>query len=287
MKLKSDVLYPYPILWNEREDYVENNAFDISLSVHNVGSKIRFSINVTLENTELVNSYKDNLVDIVCLFECPKTKFREMYKIEIGANEIELPSQLLNCKVEVVAILRTIQKLDNYKNSKFHSRYSSLSFSIPSFSIIAVSSSYDVLIEKDLDELANISSIISIIPSERLKNATVDCLGKDKIYIKLPKKEYDNYFAISSNETFNSEIYAMFVIPALMESFVYLIEQDDLDLFSDCRWYRGIEKTIKKVCGKELTLDFLKETSLFELAQILLDNPISNAFKNMLSRGGN
>ena len=285
MLLKSNVLYPYPLLWEEKEDYLNNSSFNIKLSMQSIGPKTHFYIDVELNNTELFNYYNDKKVDIICHFECPKTKYRNSINLIIGENDIVIDSNKLNGKVEVISVLRNNQLLTNYTNIDFNAFYKGIMFEIPEYSTMAISSRFEVYIEKEIDTLSNISSIISIIPDyENKKNVKVDMGDKNKIYIKLPEKVFTNYFTISTSEEYNSRVFSMLVVPALMETFYYLLEQEDFGLFEDYRWFRGLRKVVKNIVNVDLTYDFLKTANLFELSQKIIDNPIKDAFDKMTGR---
>lgn len=285
MLLKSSVLYPYPILWEEKDDFIKNTSFNMSLSMQTVGPKTHFYINVTLDNNELLELVKNDKVNIVCHFECPKTKYRNSEILYIGENDIIVDSNKLNGKVEVLSVLQNIIELPLYSNGDFSNFYKGITFDIPEFSILAISSRYEVYIEKEIDTLSNISSIISIIPDyTNKKNVLVELNDHNKIFIKLPEKIFVSYFSVSTSEEYNSRVFSMLVVPALMETFYYLLDQEDFGLFDDYRWFRGLRKVIKSVLNEELTYDFLKASNLFELAQKIIDNPIKDAFDKMTGR---
>ena len=75
-----------------------------------------------------------------------------------GENNITIPSNELNGKVEIVAVLQTNTKINNYNNSDFCDFYKNMSFDIEPYSILAISPQYSIPIEKENDNLSNVSS---------------------------------------------------------------------------------------------------------------------------------
>lgn len=278
MQLKSNKLFPYPVLWEEKDDYKKNDAFSISTKYSTFPKKTEIQIIVELKNDQLL-SLIGSAVDVVCHIECPATKYRNSFVLGVGENNISMPSNELNGKVEIVAVLQSKIRIESYRNDDFSDFYKNMSFDIDAFSILAISSQYSIPIEKENDNLSNVSSIISIIPdSENKKTMTVSCENPYKIYIKLPAKSYSHYSAISKNESYNELIFSLLVVPTLVTVFDYLIKAEEFDVFEDYRWFRGLAKKVKDVTKNELTVELLKKSDLLDLSQKILAYPIDDAF---------
>ena len=278
MQLKSNKLFPYPVLWEEKDDYKNNGSFSISVKYFTFPKKTEIQVFVELKNDQLI-SLIDTKIDVVCHIECPATKYRSSFTLKIGENSITIPSNELNGKTEVVAVLQSNTKINGYNNDDFCDFYKNMSFDIDPYSILAISSQYSIPIDKENDNLSNVSSIISVIPDLDSKKAmTVSCENPNKIYIKLPSKSYSHYSVISKNYIYNELIFSLLIVPALVNVFDYLIKTEDFDVFEDYRWFRGLSKKVEEVTKNELTVQFLKKSDLLELSQKLLAYPIDDAF---------
>ena len=278
MQLKSNKLFPYPVLWEEKDDYKRNDTFSLIANYSTFPKKTELQIVVDLKNNQLL-SLVGSVIDVVCHIECPATKYRNSFILKIGDNVITIPSNELNGKVEIVAVLQSKCKIEKYRNEDFNDFYKDISFDIEPYSILAISSQYSIQIDKENDNLSNVSSIISVIPdSENKKAMTVSCENPNKIYIKLPSKSYSHYSAISKNESYNELIFSLLIVPALVSVFDYLIKAEEFDVFEDYRWFRGLSKKIKEVTKSELTIELLKKSDLLELSQRILAYPVDDAF---------
>ena len=281
MQLKSNKLFPHPVLWEEKDDYMNNGAFSITVTYYVFPKKTDLQITVELKNDQLMRLV-GSTVDIVCHIECPATKYRNSFVLKIGENNITIPSNKLNGKVEVVAVLQANTKIDHYSNDDFNVFYKNMSFDIDAYSILAIASQYNVPIEKENDNLSNVSSIISVIPDlDNTKTMTVSCENPNKIYIKLPAKSYSLYSPISENDSYNELIFSLLIVPTLVSVFDYLIKAEELDVFEDYRWFRGLSKKVKEVTKNELTIELLKKSDLLELSQRILAYPIDDAFNKI------
>ena len=82
MQLKSNKLFPYPVLWEEKDDYRKNDAFSITVSYSTFPKKTELQIVVELNNNQLM-TLAESAVDVVCHIECPATKYRNSFVLRI------------------------------------------------------------------------------------------------------------------------------------------------------------------------------------------------------------
>ena len=286
MQLKSNKMFPYPVLWEEKDDYVKNDSFDLKISHYFVGNKTIIEASISLMNSEILDFVNNGQACIICHIECPKTKYRNCFTLHTGINELDIYSNQLNGKVEIVSVIQTIKDIKEYRNEDFSSKFGKIKFDIPKNSIIAISSHYNVPIEKDLDSLANISSIVSIIPLEdNGKDMQVSCENPAKIYVKLPQKAYFNYSAISKLEKYNPIVFSLIIVPALVHVFNYIINQGDIEMLDDFRWFKGLSKKINDLKDATMSIEYLQKTDLVVLAQRILGDPIVGSFELLADNG--
>lgn len=286
MQLKSNKMFPYPVLWEEKDDYINNNAFELKIAHYFVGNKTMIEATINLVNEEVLGLVNNGKACIICHVECPKTKYRNCFELHNGINELEIHSNQLNGKVEIVSVIQTISDISDYRNYDFSNKFGKIRFDIPKNSIIAISSHYNIPIEKDLDSLANISSIVSIIPlDDNGKDMQVSCENPAKIYVKLPQKAYLNYSAISKTEKYNPIVFSLIIVPALVHVFNYIINQGDIEMLDDFRWFKGLSKKINDLKDASMTIDYLQKTDLVVLAQRILGDPVVSSFELLMDNG--
>ena len=106
-------------------------------------------------------------------------------------------------------------------------------------------------------------------------------LGGNKIKILLCEKDYNIYKKIANSPKLQPILHSMIIIPALVYVFE-LLRREEFESYEDNRWFRAIRKTLKNN-SIELTEENLGIYSSIELAQKILDMPLSRAFENILN----
>lgn len=101
----------------------------------------------------------------------------------------------------------------------------------------------------------------------------------------VPEKIYGPYCNMQDYIEVQPVMHSMLIVPALMYTFMELKEcRDQLYEYEDYRWFRGL----KKACAKMdifLDKDGLENIDAFEVAQKLLDSPISKAVEFLMLGG--
>ena len=144
-------------------------------------------------------------------------------------------------------------------------------------------------ISKDIDDLANTPSIFSITRNAdaTCKQMLVDYSGR-KILIKLPLDDYYSYKQLGHMPQAQSILNSLTVIPAL----TYVLEElraqtvDERSENSDTLWYRTLSKALLTQFDCDIESENYNSQNFMELAQKLINNPISDAFKMLTSSFG-
>ena len=289
MKIKSSRLYSYPVLSAMYDDYINSN-FNIKEKAFKKTKNWLLNIECNLDNNELLSLINNNKAKIVCHFECQKTKLRYTKDLNIGDNNFEIPNADINEQLQIVAFVVANENISNYYSRSFNPDYGTSRFDIEIGSVLAISNQPDIPIEKNIYDLSNVPSIISIVPynSETDHKMYIDMDDNNKIMVRLQKNDYQNYSELGRGVSdYTPILHSMIIIPALTH--VFEILKSDIETFhtyEDKRWFKALSKKFEAL-NKKFDYDELKNQDSLSLAQEIIECPIEMSLKNLLSIGGN
>lgn len=288
MKIKSSRLFLHPVLSSMYDDYY-NSKFEIIVKAYKKVKKICLSIKCHLENAELLKLINSGYVEIVCHFECQKTKLRYIEKLEIGENFFEIPSANLNENLQIIAFIVSKKQILNFYSNDFNNDYADIKFSIEPGSILAISNQPDIPIVKDIYDLSSVPSIISIVPYNSDSNHKISIdMDNDKIMVRLQKQEYQKYAELSKGiSDFTPILHSIIIIPAL--TYVFDILKGDEETFhsyASRRWFKVLQKKFISM-DKKLEFSELQNLDSLYIAQEIIESPIVDSLTNLLVLGGN
>lgn len=285
MKINSFRLFNRPILSTEYEDFT-NNTFTSSFNQYSVsGEELNLDLSISLENDyfiKLINNYQ---VGIYIHLENSKTKYREVIPLKCGQNKLSININKLNGNIDA---LISICALDNFDmiTEEFASDFIGYSFHIKQGDILGIAEQYSIPLIKDQKEIVNLPSIFSIMPnpSQQVKDMSFD-LTKTKIYIILPKEDFD-YFSKLRRNIYNDIFYSSLILPALIYTFFFLKEDSfHFEENQDSRWFIAINDICK---SKNLILkqDSIDLIDPIKYSQILLEWPINKTLTSLYKNSG-
>lgn len=288
MKIKSSRLYSYPVLSSMYDDYI-NNKFEIKMKAYKKTRNLLLTINCTLDNEEMLKLINGRKAKIVCHFECQKTKLRYIKDLVVGENNFEIPNSDINEQLQVIAFVVAIKDINGYYSKSFNQDYGNSRFSFETGAVLAISNQPDIPIDKDIYDLSNVPSIISIVPyvSETDHKIYIDMDDNNKIMVRLQKTDYQKYSELGKGVSdYTPILHSMFIIPAL--SHVFEMLKSDVETFhtyENKRWFKALVKKFESV-DKKFDYEELKNQDSLSLAQDIIESPIENALTNLLSLGG-
>lgn len=279
MRIKSNRLFSYPVLTSMNDDYV-NCFFKTTIKAMKRVRNLQISIECELDNSELLNLLEVSKAEIICHIECSKTKLRYIEKLELGINNIEIDSRFINENIEIVTFIIAKEDIIDYSSSKFNKDYNNTCFKIDRGQILAIASQVDIPIMKDIYDLSDVPSIITIVPSN-VKYMEVN-MDDHKIMIKLPKRDFDNYSIFGKSISMHTPIlHSMVIVPTLTHVIDELIKRnDDFEGYSDRRWFGVLKKKIESL-NYDFNSDTMGRIGSLQLVQEILESPLSVALENL------
>ncbi len=276
MQLRSKY-YTYPVI-TEDADFYEESSFTSDVEQVLDGYNIKLKLKAELINPELEEMLKKEEVLIAHHIECTQTCFRRLVLTNENVKECILRDGEVNGVVQVCTFLVANKYIEKYSNKLFAPDFRGFRFDIERGCIMAVGNQINLRINKIRDDLANTSSIFSIIPNkdETVTNIQVDTSG-NKIAVIIPKETYSIYYNMSGNLDIQPLMHSILIIPSLVYALTEVKEsRTHLYDYEDYRWFRSLRKAAEKM-NISFTEESLENIEPFDLAQKLMDSPIPKA----------
>lgn len=274
-------LYPYPVLSENTDDYIDSSFSIDKVDVRKGIGEIEFSVNLTLNNDGIKELLDSNHAEIVVHIECSQTCFRTLIRNTEMNITHKVREHFLNGKVSLCVFIIAKSDLKGYTNISLNEDYEGMTFDMNRGSILAIGGQVNVDIIKEVEELSKIPSIFSICrcAEDTDESMKIDICG-EKIAITLCNDSFQNYKIIAENPRMIPVFHSMVIIPALIYAFETL-KHEDLDSYSDLRWYKAINRTLQKY-NLMLNKETLENIPSYEIAQKLLDLPLNKAFNTLV-----
>lgn len=273
-------LYPYPVLNYFSDDYI-NSIFTSNLSVSKQGNSIILDLTANTDDEGLLELIGKGLADYVFHIECSSTSYRNIVKSHSGKETITIPESKLDNKVNICFFIVAKKDLENYSNKNFNQDYEGISFNIDKANILAIARQFNIDIEKEKDNLAQVPSIFLIIKKESDKKDGIEIdMLQDKLQIFLSKRDYERY-ALLSKGSYQPLLHSSIIFPALIYVFENL-RKSDLETFEDFNWFKTVKKVLYNI-DIDLNQETLEREYSYDLAQKIINYPVSRSLEAMLT----
>lgn len=279
-------LYPYPVLAEYSDDY-KDCSFTTSVDMVKEGYDLRLDFISELTSKSIKSLIAQGKASYVYHLECSQTGFRHVIITSNVEERYPLDKKLVRGKLQVCTFIVAKDDIHDFSCDEFHKDYEGMAFEIEAGCVIAVGSQFNFDIQKEIDDIANLPSIFSIIrnPDIEVKEMLVES-ESNKIIIKLPFNDFSTYKQLKKDSNNFSILNALTVIPAL--TFVLSeLKQRSPDERSeiDYGWYRTVKNALLKVFEIDIESDDFDELNTLEYAQKLINSPIPEAFNSLFSGG--
>lgn len=275
-------LFPYPVLCLESDDYI-NNQFEVSFEIAKDINTIRFAFKVALADNTLKEMIDEEIVELIYHIECAKTLYRQIHITKELKYNLAIEEKNLNGKVDICCFIVAKQDIEKYVNKNFNEDYMGASFEILRGNILGFYNLPRVEFTKNVEELADVASIFSILRQENIEDGISIELNGEKIKVWLDNDGFSQYKNFAKSALYQPMIHAMIIFPALMYA-LDMIMKDGEEEYSEYRWFKGIERMLEN-SNMQFNKETIEQVSSYKLAQKLLNLPINRALKNMTHEG--
>ncbi|MGE7921374.1 hypothetical protein ACQKM9_20900 [Viridibacillus sp. NPDC093762] len=274
--MKFSANFPYPVLADNNDDYTKKSSFDTLIDVKQSFGQLSIEMRAVLNDRKIEQLIANNHAEYALHIECSPTSFRKVFKSKDSNISIEIPSEQLSGKIEVHTFILATDTITNYENPNLDSFYSGFPVQFEKGSILALGEAADIHISEDDLEAQNLPSIINVRRLEKGDKMTVD-LVTDYILVGLPTDMYQHY-AANANSRLKDTILSLVFLPVLIEVFATIREHEEE--YSEYKWFQVLER-IFEASNHQLHQISEGSLSVMEAAQLVLHNPLQQAFKEV------
>lgn len=279
-------LYPYPVLANFNDDYVDSK-FNIIVIIQSFPNELIIQFKPELDNDGIKELIEKEMAYCCVHIECSLTSYRKIVQVPLGGLEYSIPADSIEGPISFCPFIVANQEITNYTNSKLNKDYDGATFDLEKGNILAIGQEVQTRVEKENDDLANVPSIFAVteIKDPQRKDIVIDNAG-NKINIQLPTDTFFEFkVAMSSNPNSMSVLHSMIIIPALMKCFEDMKSKpEEFYTYEDRRWFRALKKAMKKI-NLELSEENIMSIDAFSVAQKLMDNTTNRAILSINNIG--
>ena len=276
-------LYAYPILSEEKDDYI-SSVFDVELKyeMHGV-NHLRFDYNITMDNPQLQQLLDKGKAEYVIHMECSNTAFRKTINTITEQVIDDVPVGRLNGKLEIILLIVCKENIKGFINDDWNDDYAGLSFYLAKGSVLAYKNLPSLDIVKNFEELSSTNSIFMVYKRLTTESKPMDVnLDASQIKIGLSTQEYDIYSRFCKKTQFQPILNSMLVLPALVYVFEELKQETGIEANEGKAWFISLDKAYAKR-GINFVEEIMNdEKTSIQLAQEAMELPLSDAF-TMLS----
>lgn len=275
-------LFPYPVLCDETDDYMEDGLNVISQireGVHDINGIVRFE----LENAAMIDLIRAGYAEYVIHLECSSTSYRRVIRSDVQEINYSIPKSRVNVEVTVLAMVVAKRRIENFISKDLNEDYNGEIINFDKASILAYKNLPRIYIYKKYEELAGNESLFCIVKvglpnDEEIKPLTFDLRG-DRIKIMVDPKTYEAYIHFQQKPAIAM---SMLVMPAVNYMIDELRASQDPEAFSVYMWYRKMKQFYKSQ-GKDFIGDIIdSDKNIVEIAQEMLKYPIGKAYRDLL-----
>lgn len=268
MKAKN-ISYPYPVLGNEDD---VRGTFDVSFKHALRKESVILKAEFKLSNKTLAKLVEDKKAAFTIELECPGTFFRKSFSTHENKAQFEIPASAVREQVTVGFYIRSMHDVPGYKIDGCHKDYDGFTFDVAAGDILALGGFTSFIAEKDFDPLKPaVSSLIAIKPGTHSSGPMQIDYSKDKIFIKLSKADYENYFAVKNRTTVAGVLHASIVLPVLADAINLVAIQDEES--QNTHWYKRLEIILRQ--------QGLPDGEPLLAAQKMLRSPVERCLYNL------
>lgn len=281
---KSNIIYPYPMLREGSNDYVDcsfsiSNQEEVFDSKKEINGKFTLKIEYQLKCEGLKEMISNNQAKVVLYLESRLTSYRKSFSFESDSNQIELEINKteLGDYVDIRPFIISNIDIESFKLKEHNQElFENTNCSIRKGDYLAEATGLHIILDK-YDPLADKPSIFKIYVDYELKEDYTVEWESNYICITLNEKFYTMYNKISNVPEYRIVLSSLFVSPALVDvlSFMKNLSEDDNDYYKDKKWFIVLSTRLQS-----LNIDIRKEISMSLIANRLLPI-VSTAISNI------
>ena len=278
-------LFPYPVLCGDTDDYAESTEFAIEPLVEEDIHELILEYEYIVKCDSLESLLRRGAAEYILHIECSSTAFRIALKSPVPHISYRILKSRVSGEINLVAMIVAKMDIASYQSAELNEDYSDTSITLKKGSILAYQNLPPIYVTKTTEELANNESFFSVIKQPSLDPNEIKPLSfnlnNDKIQIFVDEKTYEAFIKYQHSQ---SIALAMLVLPAL--TFMITEVSNNPSIFEHYQWFLRLSKFYHSN-GKSFVDDIVKkDDNPVNIAQEMLQNPVSNAYRELYALEG-
>lgn len=278
-----DKYFTYPVIREHPEDY-QKSTFKVHVDSSSDEDNILMRFKFELENEQILQLIKNNKAKFVVHLEEPTTMFREIFAFSTINNEIQISKDKIRMNVELSTFIVVTEDVLDFKSDDLDLIYEGIPISFDKYSIIGVGQSKKIEVNKESDEIKEVSSIFSVIPTEEENTIIKIQLSNERIIIEMPKKEYDIYYRLAhiyrvQGKKDNYILLSLVIIPSFVEALTII--KEDVDSYRNNMWFKPLINAYGKINVDLEKMFKLEKFSAYELTQKIFDRVLNKGLERL------
>ena len=267
---------PYPVLNSYGDDiYPSLDRNCVLVTPTHDRKKYSFSIQLLLENEDILKYIDEGKADYTCEVTCARTYLRRCYHSQFPAFNIEMGRKEVIGDIWFKCYVTVKENIQDYHNSQFNEDYEDALFDMEPGDMLTQFPPMKYTANLKYDKLYSAGSFMVVQEDKSGTSVWFDATG-DKILVYLPTAMYEQFKSFSGNQDFNELFHASIVFNALFKC----ISEYDPKLQGNCLWASAIQYRINT--EEALARFNLEDKTLsYELAQALLADPYKRMFNKL------
>ena len=144
-------LFPYPVLCDETDDYIEG-FFDVEMISMESMNNLELTFDFKLENDDLENLIRKGQAKYVIHLECRYTSYRKVIKTDLKEIQCSIPKSRVNKEINIVAMIVATTEIEGYYSSLLNEDYLGEEINFEHAAILAYENMPKILISKNYEE---------------------------------------------------------------------------------------------------------------------------------------
>lgn len=242
MRVRTNRLYPYPVLCSNNDDFV-NNKFDVSRDIEYNSENATVVIKASIEDKTILKLIEESKIGLYVNVECSVTKFRFMFEVpfeRFDEYRHDIDISQLNENIEITCLLVAKENI-TFTSDELSEFYKDEIINYPKYSTVGYTDTEEISLIKSIDVNGDIPSIFTISTNETVKEIYYTN-HKHQIEIFLPRDEYDIYY---NSRGESKRLKQMMINLPVLESVLEDVKSEN-GVNTDLGWYKVLDDAITK-----------------------------------------
>jgi len=241
MQLATEASFSHPVIGPVR-DGVTNSQFSMEQnSVQADGLNYYIDLEFKLTDSDLLRYIDAGHAFYALHVEAKGFFYRRLFDHLPCKSHVTLEGDIVSGKIDCLPLIISTAQIPDYQLSGFHEDYNNTSFDLQKGDILAIGSGFSFEAEKEYDPMEKLSSIMQVLPDDRLDNGIMEVdLSGEKITVFVSKEDHGKYTRLQQQHETSAILLQSVAVPALTSAIAYLKTESEENI--PYRWQKALKR---------------------------------------------